>query len=859
MPTTYNGIGTHYYGKKNKKSRHAVCQQCRYKAQLISYETRLWFVVIFVPVIPLGRKRIMDQCSVCSWHYATPMALWETGRQVDTAEAMSQFRKEQSAETALIVHATLIRYQEFEQAETFRSRMLDQFSGQSILHAGLASDLDAAGLPKDATALWESAYKLDPDLPEARVGIASRRMQEKKLEEAHELLSFLEQPGAEQQYRLDPLFDLATGYQKSGKHVECLEVMETILKGYPDTANDHAVRKFITVSEKKLRREESILPVVKHSVGKLFSRQYSSGQRWAVGIMVAAILAVIGLVINNEYIRRHQPLIVINATGAAANIQIDGGTPVSVLGQQMIPVREGVKKIKITGSVQETHKITVESGYWNRWTTTPVWIVNVGGQGIIADVDIHYAVNPRAPTVRLHADPLFYKKHVDYPFEEPPESVDIGSRQSVTKNAISWVDVGTHAESAVNGYYTLYEYNRQKAWEYGKRLLTHVPSNVDLLKLMANTATDKQQLELAQLLESRIDHQPILIAWHRTYQDFPAVQQAYDLTVARYDAMLQKDPDNVRLLYLRGRFESNKIKSSSYFERARELDPKFPWPAYALAHHQMSDGHWDIAIDLINEALDNGIDESEIQHARHFAYLGSQRFEDLIQIHQATLKERSGSVQIAQLLAETLLHAGKKEEASDVLLQTISNYRREMGDRFPEVVYAGNAIEKYFNNDIVGALEEVAKTKELAVIRSMLEVESGKLDDAIEIFESPVDRDYHWMPVLCAIRYFVQDEPENTKLWYKNSGAHFATLGKKYEVYAQLMSSGDITHEMVSSYVDGPESAFSKSMLLTAMATQTSSPDIRQACVVGARRFLLLRRPPYGLLFQALEKLEQSK
>ncbi len=28
MPTTVNGIGTHYYGHKNPTVRHGVCQAC---------------------------------------------------------------------------------------------------------------------------------------------------------------------------------------------------------------------------------------------------------------------------------------------------------------------------------------------------------------------------------------------------------------------------------------------------------------------------------------------------------------------------------------------------------------------------------------------------------------------------------------------------------------------------------------------------------------------------------------------------------------------------------------------------------------------------------------------------------------
>ena len=77
MPTTYNGIGTHYYGRKNRNVRHGVCRSCGAEGPLESYDTRLWFVVVFIPVIPLGRKRIIDQCSRCSRHWAASQDQWE--------------------------------------------------------------------------------------------------------------------------------------------------------------------------------------------------------------------------------------------------------------------------------------------------------------------------------------------------------------------------------------------------------------------------------------------------------------------------------------------------------------------------------------------------------------------------------------------------------------------------------------------------------------------------------------------------------------------------------------------------------------------------------------------------------------
>ena len=61
MPATINGIGTHYYGAQNRSARVDTCKFCRRSATLSSYDTREWFCVIFIPVIPMRKFRILTR------------------------------------------------------------------------------------------------------------------------------------------------------------------------------------------------------------------------------------------------------------------------------------------------------------------------------------------------------------------------------------------------------------------------------------------------------------------------------------------------------------------------------------------------------------------------------------------------------------------------------------------------------------------------------------------------------------------------------------------------------------------------------------------------------------------------------
>src|SRR5256885_16592503 len=92
MPQTVNGIGTHYWGKKNVSSYQGQCRSCKHIASLTSYDTRLYVVVLFIPIIPLGRKRIIDQCGRCTRHYAIAHKEWQVANQ-RSAATLASYRK----------------------------------------------------------------------------------------------------------------------------------------------------------------------------------------------------------------------------------------------------------------------------------------------------------------------------------------------------------------------------------------------------------------------------------------------------------------------------------------------------------------------------------------------------------------------------------------------------------------------------------------------------------------------------------------------------------------------------------------------------------------------------------------------
>ncbi|MEQ9406574.1 MAG: hypothetical protein RIK87_02570 [Fuerstiella sp.] len=849
MPTTYNGVGTHYYGRRNRQTRKAICQMCGHAAELTSYETRLWFVFVFIPIIPFGRKRILDQCSVCSRHLALPVKVWETGRQADTAAAMERFRKEQSEAAAIDVHGQLIAYLQFDQAEEFRTSMLERFPDKALLRAGFASHLEFKGLPDEAGILWDEAHRLDPELPEVRIGMARRHMAAGRLTEARELLRFLEEPGAEKQYGLDPLFELSGLCQQAGQHEETLEIVQVLLTAFPDIAGDHQIRSFVRTSEKALKRTDSILPEVKHSVTRLFSSQYSSGQRWGVGILVALLLVAIGMAINNEYIRRHRPLTVINDTGLPATIQIDGQPPVSVSGMQTLSLSEGDHTVRVSGPVEEQHQLTIQSGYWQRWTQTPVWIVNVGGEAILADMMIHYAVRPRPPTVRLIADPLIIRNHVDHPFEEPPESLEVGSETAVrSRSTISWLELSVSEDGDISGFYALQDRDPEQAFGFAERRLRRDPANERLLQALVYRTKPDQYPRLQKLLEAGLDHRPVVTEWHRHYQDLPTVSVDYDRVVSRYDEMLGREPDSGVLLYLRGRIEADPEVADDYIQRALQADSEIPQVWYSMAYRAAGRQDWPAVLEYSGTALQKGMNPNQVFSIRQSAMLALQQYDELEQLLRDSLQQNSSDVGSAVLLAELLTVKGDDAAAGSVVETAADELLRTVGEKWADSAHAGRAMLAYYQQDLPVCLEQCARLEAMKPVAAMVRVEHGEVAQVAAEFQFSDERSEMWLPLVISLGYHLQGDQQNRDLWHQKAVEQLEHLGPRFAFSRSVLTAPSVTAELIDQIHRVTDTPTTSAIILTALALRADSDDLRGQFLKAASDLLIRRSPPWGLL-----------
>jgi tetratricopeptide (TPR) repeat protein len=851
MPTTVNGIGTHYYGRKNLSTRHGVCQACNRQSRLQSYDTRLWFVVLYIPAIPLGRKRIMDQCSICHRHWAADQQQWVMGGQLNVSGAKERYRATPSVPAALEAHGMMLSYRLHDEAAKFRGEALANHPDSAALRAGLASHLDATGGYTDATPLYEQALALEPHLPEARIGLAYRRMTAGELDEAKKLLDFLMEPGAGQVYSLAALDTLAGLYQKQGRHEETLAICERLLAEYPQIGQQHRFRKFVQTSEKAAGRGMSLLPDQSFSFRDLFDKKSGRYPGWVRGWVFAGMAAtlVVGcLAAHNEYRRQHREVRVDNAFPQAADVTIDGGPPLHVATSATVVLSEGPHHVQIAGPVTEEFDIDLEAGYFARWTKDPVWIVNVGGANAYEFHTVHYAVNPQPTQVDLLVGERFLSfPHVDDAFTPPPAQLKIEGRNQ-TRTRIHIERTMVPVDDAFQ--YALGTTGGTKVLDFGEANLLIDPDNVELLYAYVGACAGSANVGRAEkFLKGGLSRRPVEVEWHRAYQELGRGVEREPALIADYDAALQAEPQNAALLYLRGRIATDRQEGLALFRQAADSEPALGWPWRALAYDAASCGNWEECLKLLEQGPPLDKTDANATRLWHEARLGTGDLAALETEYRQQLSPQDPAAGAPTLmhLCDVLAAEGKIEDAREALTdwgnRVAVQYPQDQGLRFVRLMVY------YALGDFDKISQETASLPQQATSYIRLEVAlaTGRVEDIPPgggLEGAPQEA---WTALELALAYQLRGDEMRYAEWIGKACAKLDDGAADSRRAAALLQSTDApTREALDNVT---LDARNKAVLAAVLAAKF--PEQGDELAALARTLNITRVPPFHLVARA--------
>jgi len=807
-------------------------------------------VVLFVPVIPLGRKRIIDQCPRCSRHFVADQAKYEMARQLSVSGVLEQYRSQPTPEAALEAHATLLSYHMYTEANRFREAALQEHSQSGELHVGLAAHLDQVGRHNDSIPLLKKAYDLSPDLPPARVAISRLCMADGNLAEARRLLSFLEQPGAAELYSLEPLEALAMAYQRQGQHDQTLALCKHLLSEVPRVGQVARFRKFVKVSERALNRAESILPAWTFSLRRLLGRSRGQGTSWLRRLAWAAVLGGAALMVTaglNEYWRRNRRVIAVNDCGQPVQMTIDDNAPQQVQGTKFLNLAEGTHHVMVSGPINEEFDVEMATGYFQRFADNPAWVIMVGRGTVLVEEMVHYSATPRPSQGKLIVGRNFYyASHVDYCFQSPPHSIQSDNKVSVvTKICLRRLSEPSHVLIGA-----VAAEDPSAALRFGETRLIGVPDDVPLLEAYVQIADAAKETERARsYLKAGLDRRPICVAWHRAYQEAGKTGKQQAALEQEYDALLHKSPRDASLLYLAARVATDRKKALELFHRSHVADPKLAWPCFALAYDAASCGDWPTCRSLAHDAvtLENyPASKRLLREAR----LALREFDALENEDRQAVAAAGGHDDLMPVLdlCEVLVARNRRDEA----LETLEAWQRRQSaqNRSASTESLGRLLLQYMVGDFHEA--QVAGSGDLGKASSEFRLQillaDGRVKDALgddslkELLADP------WNALAVSVAWSIAGDSREASAWRDKATTALDQLGADSQRAAEMLRAArPPDKDRLDNIVLRPTN---KSLLIAAAIERF--PGKKSELAPVARDVNVSRYPPYHLVRRAI-------
>ncbi len=608
MPSTINGVGTKYYGKRNCFSYDNFCSHCNRYVNLSSYDTREWFVVLFIPIIPLGQKRIIDFCPSCTRHQPMPLKKYLRAKDEDYAEAMEKYDANPNDPEAVAGLLGIFgAYQDMEPFEALKKEAESEFAADSTVQAAIGSVYYNYGNMEQARTYFEKSLAMKDD------------------EGVHEVLGFVylrfsEEDKAAEHFRhiiekrtvdkTSYLFSLVDGYQGKGRHQDAIELMDAIIDIDPSVENDKNYKKTRKLSEKNL---DSCKP----TKNRHFVRAGGSGagrtpvnakKAWCIA---AAVILLILLIYTGVsfYMGKNANVYLVNGLTRTYDVMLDGQTySIPQSAYKKIKLSEGTKQLTVSDAdISITSEmIELRSSFWKRPFLDRIYVINPDTVALLQWTKVFYAeVVSRAPDPvwKPHVGQILYAfDGIQFPFKAFPDEISTsdsgsGSESRVQVSMVEEREIPREQFPFVIEHYIGFE----AKIDYLKKCLYYEPDNINYLY---NLYTQADPGTFIETVRPGLDAMPVRIEWHRLYQTkIESYKPEYDL-LPEYKQRLDKSPDSSELQYLYGRIlNEDRQQALQWFNKATEASEPCGYGHFALGYDAMMAADFKSALSHFEQAL----------------------------------------------------------------------------------------------------------------------------------------------------------------------------------------------------------------------------------------------------------------
>ncbi len=724
MPHVVNGCGTWYYGKQNLETYDGICRFCGKAGKLRAYDTTMYIVFCFIPIFPLKKRRVIDECPHCKRHYALSPGKWQEVKGKDIQEAMEKYHSDPTnAELAKAALAKHLVYRERENFLELAEEVKAGFPNHTEMYSAIGQLEMALGFLEEAEQTFLEIQQFDPANEEAREDLAEVYIQKLEPENAEPHLAHILEKGIPD--KVSHYIRLAGAYQGIGQHQRALEILDLCRNLVPFIEKEKIYRKMQKQSKKHLMSGKRMVPKwlqLDMAAGGGGGRDLSG--RLARQIPLLILAAVISIyLISAIRTGENRKIYLVNGLAEEYSVRVNGQEhrlmPLQPTG---IKTGEGLIEVEpVKGNMlPEPMSVTIKTNFFTRPFVKKTYILNPDKVAILAKDKIFYVpdnqpvFSSQEPVCEFFSNQSLYCfGKVNYLFERFPGTIKLSGNKSEhrTRLYVLGQDGDLSYESRLAAYL---EYaGTEKMKQYIQARLKFTPQDPTLIYLLSQTGEPEVFRTVSKpFLEQR----PVCMHWHRAYQDWKEKQGEDEGLAAEYMALLATEPDNKILQYLAGRVTHNTDEQLRLIgQAAGEPDP-LPQALVALCYHYMSQAEYQRSLSYIRQACKLEPDNQDYQHYLLKALAACQEWDTALKMIRELREQNPEMNQYALQEAYLLAQTGRLEEAKQEINQYVEG--------------------------IYGTVDHEQKTKDKESLNNYLLYIAGSHPEAIQAFIAMGSRSY---------------------------------------------------------------------------------------------------------------------
>jgi tetratricopeptide (TPR) repeat protein len=351
-----------------------------------------------IPIIPLRRRRIIEECAACTRHGAMPLADWERA-QKRADETIAAYRaKPNDTELANEALQSVAGYRNLPAFLSLAPEIEKHQAGNAKMLCILGSVYDLFGRIGDAERLCRAAYEVAEESEEDEVCdmLADTLLRQGKPDEAEPYLSHVVEKGIPD--RVDGLYSLAQGWQAKGNHEKALAAFDQCELVNPLIKDDATFQRLRAESARHLGTTVVVKP------GEVV-RKAKSAENWRkfakVGpvVLVLALLAYAGLA---YVLGRGRSVHLLSGVNQPYRVRLNG-TEYTLQPGERREVRTGEGDVKVEvlnppAGVETGQVVSVRTPLLTRPFRSHDFVINPDGAALLSRMRVFYATENRSPS-----------------------------------------------------------------------------------------------------------------------------------------------------------------------------------------------------------------------------------------------------------------------------------------------------------------------------------------------------------------------------------------------------------------------------------------------------------------------------